>query len=157
MEEKEIRTLERGDYFGEQALINEDKRTANIIAMAPGVECLTLDRDSFTQLIGDLCELKEKNYGDENRVLAMKYAENTKEIFGANIKQGSLRYDFTLKQKRIKRSIINYSVQSASNSSVRKIAIILELLIFEVICLTLAFLNSNILTTTVIFESNAKM
>uniref|UniRef100_A0A034V633 cGMP-dependent protein kinase n=1 Tax=Bactrocera dorsalis TaxID=27457 RepID=A0A034V633_BACDO len=86
-EEKEIRTLERGDYFGEQALINEDKRTANIIAMAPGVECLTLDRDSFTQLIGDLCELKEKNYGDENRVLAMKYAEKTKEIFGANVKQ----------------------------------------------------------------------
>ncbi|XP_036215981.2 cGMP-dependent protein kinase, isozyme 1 [Bactrocera oleae] len=86
-EEKEIRTLERGDYFGEQALINEDKRTANIIAMAPGVECLTLDRDSFTQLIGDLCELKEKNYGDENRVLAMKYAEKTKEIFGANVEQ----------------------------------------------------------------------
>ncbi|XP_073823595.1 protein kinase, cGMP-dependent at 21D isoform X2 [Musca autumnalis] len=86
-EEKEIRTLERGDYFGEQALINEDKRTANIIAMAPGVECLTLDRDSFTHLIGDLCELKEKNYGDENRVLAMKHAEKTKEIFGANVQQ----------------------------------------------------------------------
>ncbi|XP_075149654.1 uncharacterized protein LOC142223683 isoform X2 [Haematobia irritans] len=86
-EEKEIRTLERGDYFGEQALINEDKRTANIIAMAPGVECLTLDRDSFTHLIGDLCELKEKNYGDESRVLAMKCAESTKEIFGANIQQ----------------------------------------------------------------------
>ncbi|XP_023159442.1 cGMP-dependent protein kinase, isozyme 1 [Ceratitis capitata] len=86
-EEKEIRTLDRGDYFGEQALINEDKRTANIIAMAPGVECLTLDRDSFTQLIGDLCELKEKNYGDENRVLAMKYAEKSKEIFGANVTQ----------------------------------------------------------------------
>ncbi|XP_065357479.1 cGMP-dependent protein kinase, isozyme 1 [Calliphora vicina] len=86
-EEKEIRTLEMGDYFGEQALINEDKRTANIIAMAPGVECLTLDRESFTHLIGDLCELKEKNYGDENRVLAMKYSEKSKEIFGANIKQ----------------------------------------------------------------------
>ncbi|KAM7351497.1 protein kinase, cGMP-dependent at 21D isoform 2-T3 [Cochliomyia hominivorax] len=86
-EEKEIRTLQMGDYFGEQALINEDKRTANIIAMAPGVECLTLDRESFTHLIGDLCELKEKNYGDENRVLAMKYSEKTKEIFGANVKQ----------------------------------------------------------------------
>ncbi|XP_037910317.1 cGMP-dependent protein kinase, isozyme 1 isoform X2 [Hermetia illucens] len=86
-EEKEIRTLNRGDYFGEQALINEDKRTANIIAMAPGVECLTLDRESFTHLIGDLCELKEKNYGDENRVLAMKFAETSKEIFGTNVKQ----------------------------------------------------------------------
>ncbi|XP_055901839.1 cGMP-dependent protein kinase, isozyme 1 isoform X2 [Eupeodes corollae] len=84
--EKNIRTLQRGDYFGEQALINEDKRTANIIADAPGVECLTLDRESFTHLIGDLCELKEKNYGDENRILAMKY-EQSKEIFGANAKQ----------------------------------------------------------------------
>ncbi|XP_055848735.1 cGMP-dependent protein kinase, isozyme 1 isoform X2 [Episyrphus balteatus] len=84
--EKNIRTLQRGDYFGEQALINEDKRTANIIAKSPGVECLTLDRESFTHLIGDLCELKEKNYGDENRVLSMKY-EQSKEIFGANVKQ----------------------------------------------------------------------
>ncbi|EDV30786.1 uncharacterized protein Dana_GF14873 [Drosophila ananassae] len=74
-EETELRTLARGDYFGEQALINEDKRTANIIALPPGVECLTLDRDSFKRLIGDLCELKEKDYGDESRMLAMKQAE----------------------------------------------------------------------------------
>lgn len=56
--------------------------------MSPGVECLTLNRDSFTQLIGDLCELKEKNYDDDSRVIAMKYSEKTKEIFSANVKQG---------------------------------------------------------------------
>lgn len=71
-EEEEIRTLVRGDYFGEQALIKEDKRTANIIAMSPGVECLTLDRDSFIQLIGNLCELHEKDYGDDDRLFAIK-------------------------------------------------------------------------------------
>uniref|UniRef100_A0A1A9VXF4 cGMP-dependent protein kinase n=1 Tax=Glossina austeni TaxID=7395 RepID=A0A1A9VXF4_GLOAU len=87
LEEKEIRILKSGDYFGEKALINEDKRTANIIALEPGVECLTLDRDSFKHLIGDLSELKQKNYGDENRVLAMRYAERTKEICCANAKQ----------------------------------------------------------------------
>ncbi|XP_020800882.1 cGMP-dependent protein kinase, isozyme 1 [Drosophila serrata] len=76
-EETELRTLARGDYFGEQALINEDKRTANIIALPPGVECLTLDRDSFKRLIGDLCELKEKDYGDESRMLAMKQAQHS--------------------------------------------------------------------------------
>lgn len=88
--------------------------------MAPGVECLTLDRDSFTQLIGDLCELKEKNYGDENRVLAMKYAEKTKEIFGANVEQGNSSYDFTLKQEWIKRSKNNnnYAVHSPKYSCV---------------------------------------
>jgi len=69
-EEEEIRTLERGDYFGEQALLKEDCRTASIIALPPGVECLTLDRESFIQLIGDLSELHEKDYGDESRGLS---------------------------------------------------------------------------------------
>ncbi|XP_033149443.1 cGMP-dependent protein kinase, isozyme 1 [Drosophila busckii] len=87
LEETELRTLKRGDYFGEQALINEDKRTANIIALPPGVECLSLDRDSFKRLIGDLCELKEKDYGDESRMLAMKQAAHSQELFGANVQQ----------------------------------------------------------------------
>ncbi|XP_046994018.1 cGMP-dependent protein kinase, isozyme 1 isoform X2 [Schistocerca americana] len=69
-EDEEIRTLERGDYFGEQALLKEDCRTASVIALPPGVECLTLDRDSFIQLIGDLSELHEKDYGDETRGLS---------------------------------------------------------------------------------------
>ncbi|CAC5402187.1 cAMP-dependent protein kinase catalytic subunit,cAMP-dependent protein kinase type 2,Putative serine/threonine-protein kinase PRKY,cGMP-dependent protein kinase 2,cAMP-dependent protein kinase type 3,cAMP-dependent protein kinase catalytic subunit gamma,Ribosomal protein S6 kinase beta-1,cAMP-dependent protein kinase catalytic subunit alpha,Ribosomal protein S6 kinase beta,Protein kinase 3,cGMP-dependent protein kinase, isozyme 2 forms cD5/T2,Serine/threonine-protein kinase sck2,cGMP-dependent protein kina len=64
---KEIRKLDRGQYFGEKALLSEDRRTANVIALAPGVECLTVDRESFNQLIGDLNELKEKDYGDEAR------------------------------------------------------------------------------------------
>lgn len=36
--------LRRGDYFGEYALINQDKRLASIISQGPGTECLTLDR-----------------------------------------------------------------------------------------------------------------
>ncbi|EDW77681.1 uncharacterized protein Dwil_GK24624 [Drosophila willistoni] len=87
LEETELRILSRGDYFGEQALINEDRRTANIIALPPGVECLTLDRDSFKRLIGDLCELKEKDYGDESRILAMKQAAENQEIFGSQAQQ----------------------------------------------------------------------
>ncbi|XP_055550777.1 cGMP-dependent protein kinase, isozyme 1 [Wyeomyia smithii] len=74
--EEEIRILGRGEYFGEKALIKEDKRTANIIAMSPGVECLTLDRESFTKHIGDLCELHEKDYGDAERVLAFRNLKN---------------------------------------------------------------------------------
>lgn len=70
LEEDEIRTLEKGDYFGEQALLMEEFRTANVIALAPGVECLTLNRDSFNQLIGDLSELREKSYGDNSRGIA---------------------------------------------------------------------------------------
>lgn len=63
----EIRRLTRGDYFGEKSLLSEDRRTANVIALPPGVECLTVDRDHFNALIGDLNELREKDYGDEAR------------------------------------------------------------------------------------------
>lgn len=73
--EEEIRTLNRGDYFGEQALIKEDKRTANIVAMSPGVECLTLDRDSFRKFIGDLSELHSIDYGDKDRATSFKESE----------------------------------------------------------------------------------
>ncbi|BES94646.1 cgmp-dependent protein kinase [Nesidiocoris tenuis] len=66
--EEELRTLGRGDYFGEQALLKEEHRTASVVALPPGVECLTLDRESFILLIGDLSELQQKDYGDKDRI-----------------------------------------------------------------------------------------
>lgn len=36
--------LKKGAYFGEQALIHQDKRLASIISNPPGADCLTLDR-----------------------------------------------------------------------------------------------------------------
>lgn len=71
-EEEEIRFLSRGDYFGEQALLKTDIRTANIIANTKVTECLALDRESFFQLVGDLKELKEKDYGDLSSALRAK-------------------------------------------------------------------------------------
>ncbi|KAI6234682.1 CGMP-dependent protein kinase [Aphelenchoides fujianensis] len=65
-EPREIRILKQGDFFGERALLGEEVRTASIIAMNPGVEVLTLDRESFLKLIGDLEALK-RDYGDLQR------------------------------------------------------------------------------------------
>jgi cGMP-dependent protein kinase len=65
-EPREIRILKQGDFFGEKALLGEEVRTANVIAMNPGVEVLTLDRESFLKLIGDLEALK-RDYGDSQR------------------------------------------------------------------------------------------
>ncbi|XP_049867696.1 cGMP-dependent protein kinase, isozyme 1-like [Pectinophora gossypiella] len=56
--ERRVRTLCRGDYFGEQALLHEDRRLATVTAQPPGVECLTLERGPFTELLGNLEELK---------------------------------------------------------------------------------------------------
>merc|ERR1711879_140556 len=50
--------------FGEQALLRTDFRTANVIANSSTVECLVLDRESFFTLVGDLSEIKDKNYAD---------------------------------------------------------------------------------------------
>lgn len=86
----------RGDYFGEQSLIKEDKRSANIIAMSPGVECLTLDRESFKQHIGDLEELHEKDYGDSDRIYALKQIENRQiRMFEQQkeVERGEIRFD----------------------------------------------------------------
>jgi len=66
LEEKEIRTLGRGDFFGEKALQEEDTRTANVIANDPeGVCCLVIDREAFKQLISDIEEIRTK-YVDES-------------------------------------------------------------------------------------------
>lgn len=39
--------LDKGDYFGEKALYDngDTKRQANAIALPPGTECYTIDRE----------------------------------------------------------------------------------------------------------------
>ncbi|XP_022916906.2 cGMP-dependent protein kinase, isozyme 2 forms cD4/T1/T3A/T3B isoform X3 [Onthophagus taurus] len=65
-EEQFIRSLGKGDFFGEKALQGDDLRTANIICDDPeGVSCLVIDRETFNQLISNLDEIKTK-YKDES-------------------------------------------------------------------------------------------
>ncbi|XP_063969127.1 cGMP-dependent protein kinase 1-like isoform X4 [Lytechinus pictus] len=62
-----VRTLKKGDFFGEKALLGEDVRTANVLANTGGCECLAVDRRSFNELIGNIQALQNKNYGDKER------------------------------------------------------------------------------------------
>ncbi|XP_050524599.1 cGMP-dependent protein kinase, isozyme 2 forms cD5/T2 isoform X1 [Daktulosphaira vitifoliae] len=65
-EEKYIRTLQKGDFFGEKALQGDDLRTANIIACDPeGVSCLVIDRETFNQLISGLDEIRTRYKDDD--------------------------------------------------------------------------------------------
>lgn len=43
-EEKLVGVLKKGACFGEQALLNQEKRLASVIANSPGVECIELSR-----------------------------------------------------------------------------------------------------------------
>lgn len=40
-----VNTLKVGDYFGEQAILKQETRSATVIANAVGTECLELDRE----------------------------------------------------------------------------------------------------------------
>ncbi|CAH8618584.1 unnamed protein product [Heterobilharzia americana] len=56
-----VRTLGRGEWFGEKALTGDNLRTANIIATGDeAVTCLSLDLESYNLLIGDLDGLKRR-------------------------------------------------------------------------------------------------
>ncbi|XP_059098245.1 cGMP-dependent protein kinase, isozyme 2 forms cD4/T1/T3A/T3B-like isoform X6 [Tigriopus californicus] len=60
-DEKFIRNLHKGDFFGEKALQGEEKRTANIVADdVEGVTCLVIDRESFHHLISNLEDIKTR-------------------------------------------------------------------------------------------------
>lgn len=51
--EKFIRSLNRGEFFGERALQGEDVRTANIVADTETVSCLVIDRQYVLIIYAD--------------------------------------------------------------------------------------------------------
>ncbi|CAH0720343.1 unnamed protein product, partial [Brenthis ino] len=76
-DEKFLRTLTKGDFFGEKALQGDDLRTANIVCDSPdGTTCLVIDRETFNQLISTLDEIrtKYKDEGDDRQRLNEEFA-----------------------------------------------------------------------------------
>ncbi|XP_037902440.1 cGMP-dependent protein kinase, isozyme 2 forms cD4/T1/T3A/T3B isoform X3 [Hermetia illucens] len=79
-EEKFIRLLGKGDFFGEKALQGDDLRTANIICDSPeGVTCLVIDRETFNQLISNLDEIRHR-YDDEGTLERKKINEEFRDV-----------------------------------------------------------------------------
>ncbi|KAK0078373.1 hypothetical protein PV325_002567 [Microctonus aethiopoides] len=66
-DEEELVVLGKGQYFGEKALYDkvDKRRQANAIALAPGVECLTLDGTTFLNYLGGLDEIRNKDWLEE--------------------------------------------------------------------------------------------
>ncbi|KAI1296526.1 cGMP-dependent protein kinase, isozyme 1 [Halotydeus destructor] len=84
-EDKLIRILNKGDYFGEQALLTGGSlRTANVVSN--DCECLILDRSSFHSLFGDLNELRSKQYHDEIAVSAIAKVPSELDIEDASLR-----------------------------------------------------------------------
>jgi cAMP-dependent protein kinase regulator len=49
-----------GDYFGERALLKNEPRAANIIALTQ-LQVVTLDRHSFKRLLGPMEDILKRN------------------------------------------------------------------------------------------------
>ncbi len=61
MNEKFHKRLNKGDYFGELALLNHEPRSATIIAASPTVKLASLEVESFERLLGPCMDLIHRN------------------------------------------------------------------------------------------------
>ena len=57
---EKVKSYNRGDYFGELALIKGEPRAANIVAETP-LKLVSLDRSSFTRLLGPIEDILKRN------------------------------------------------------------------------------------------------
>eukprot|EP00127_Corallochytrium_limacisporum_P001650 Clim_evm3s75 gene=Clim_evmTU3s75 len=57
---EEVNRLRRGDYFGEISLLYDAPRQATVVADTD-VECVVLNKASFTRLLGPLSEILQRN------------------------------------------------------------------------------------------------
>jgi CRP-like cAMP-binding protein len=60
---RELVQLGIGKYFGELALISNEPRKANVVALTSPVICYTLDKQSFTSILGTLHEAETESTG----------------------------------------------------------------------------------------------
>ena len=74
-----LAVLKPGAYFGEKALLAEDKRQASCIAEST-VKCLTLARDDFVMMLGNLDDLIAGTRGDDAHGAPEAVAEEKPEL-----------------------------------------------------------------------------
>lgn len=71
---KEIKICEKGDYFGELALLTKKPRAASAFAVGDDTKCAILDVDAFERLLGPCVKIMQKNIPD--------YEEQLRKLFG---------------------------------------------------------------------------
>lgn len=59
----------KGNYFGERALITNDFRAASIQVTSQECTVLTLQRETFTRLLGNLEEILKRNMEEYQKLM----------------------------------------------------------------------------------------
>ena len=79
-----IRTIGKGDHFGEKALLNESgKRSANVIAKSDKVRCMTLEKKDFLLHIGDKADIDRM--AAEKRPKSVVYPKSSSTLHPHNV------------------------------------------------------------------------
>ncbi len=60
-----VRSLVKGEHFGEIALINSTQRTLSVLARTDTVKLLALNRESFIRILGNIERYLKKDYEGE--------------------------------------------------------------------------------------------
>lgn len=64
---QEVFKYKSGDYFGERALIKNEPRAANIVAVGGPLQVVNLDRHSFKRLMGPMEDILKRNMSIYNQ------------------------------------------------------------------------------------------
>ena len=75
-ESKELKVCNKGDYFGELALLTKNPRAATVLASGDEVKCAILDIEAFERLLGPCIEIMKNNIPN--------YEITMKNVFGQN-------------------------------------------------------------------------
>jgi cAMP-dependent protein kinase regulator len=57
-----VRDLQKGEHFGELALINNGKRTLSVVVKSDHCKLLALGRDTFSRILGNISRFLKKDY-----------------------------------------------------------------------------------------------
>jgi cAMP-dependent protein kinase regulator len=67
-----VMCYKKGQYFGERALLTNDMRAASIVVTSEECIVLTLQRDTFTRLMGKLEDILRRNMEEYQKIMEVK-------------------------------------------------------------------------------------
>jgi CRP-like cAMP-binding protein/serine/threonine protein phosphatase PrpC len=83
---KEVMRLKEGDYFGERALLNNEPRAANVIAVGT-TKCLYIGRHAFEEVLGPLQDIIDEDRKQREAVEMKKQRRRKMTVFQKDLRQ----------------------------------------------------------------------